>query len=97
MRGFSTTLAVLVVLTSLAALPMASGGSFGDCSGDIIQLGLGDATPYGTVYHVIVGDTPLDAWSYIEINEEAGLQRGGLGWGNNDNCQESENPDFMWY
>lgn len=76
MRGFPTKLAVLVVLTSLAIAALAAGDE-GDCRGELTTIGLGDATPYATVYYVKTGDLPSDGWVYLESNEAAGLQRGG--------------------
>lgn len=66
-------------------------GAHGDCSHkEIIDL--------GAAYLIIVGDTVLDSWGYFETNGEPGVQRGGIAWhGNDDPCQESENPDIIWW
>lgn len=89
--------AIAVALVTLSPVAAAcfmgdDHGDHGDCSGDIISIG-------GLVYYVITGNTPLDAWGYFETNGQTGLQRGGCPfWAVAiDPCQESENPDLMWY
>lgn len=89
--------AMAVALLALAPVVAAcfagdDDGSYGDCSGDVIEFA-------GLVYYVITGDTPDEAWGYLETNGEPGLQRGGCGihYGNPDVCQESDNPDLRWY
>ena len=84
-------IAASFVLNPVAADHNGQPGAHGNCSGDIIDIG-------GVAYYVITGDTPIDAWGYLETNGEAGLQRGGIMvHGNPDDCQESENPDFGFY
>lgn len=101
MRASSTLLAVLLVPSSLAiAAPAAADRD--PCEGELITIGLGDATPYATFYYVITGDTPDEGWGYVETNDLAGLQRGPF---NNlpfpsdvgDPCFESDISDFNWY
>lgn len=98
--------AFAVALVSLAPIAAAcfaldSHGENGDCDGEIVTIGVGDATPMATIYYVVVGDTPDNAYGYIEVNGETGLQRGGCPpfWARwaYDPCQQSDNPDIMWY
>ena len=97
MRSFLVLLAAFFA----AAAPFAAG--YDVCDGDVIQVGLGDATPYGTVYYVIVGDTPDAGWGYLEDNGVAGLQRGGFSgyfpFSAADPCWPDHGawPDFNFY
>lgn len=76
MRSFPTFLVMLFVLTALVIAPPAAGDD-GDCHGDVITIGLGDATPFATTYYVVTGETPDQGYGYFESNGVSGLQRGG--------------------
>lgn len=94
-----TTGSVLLLVWALGFSSIAAADT-GYCEGQVIQIGLGDATPFATIYYVIVGDTPDQGWSYIESNEVAGLQRGGVDtWPSIDPCQTDDphGPDFVLY
>lgn len=91
----SGLLTTLLAISPLVAACFASAPSLddeGDCSGQLIDI-------VGLAYWVIVGDTPDDAWGYLETNGVPGLQRGGCYHGIWDTCQTTHpaGPDFLFY
>lgn len=100
MRSFATMLTALLTSALFVGPPVAAAAN--ECAGEIITFGLGDATPYATIYYVIVGPTPDNAYGYLESNGAPGLQRGYFNdapgiFNANDPCKESYDPDVMWY
>lgn len=96
MRVFPFAVTVLLMAPIAAACIHGYAGT-GDCSGTVIDVG-----GLGLVYWVIVGDTPDEAWGYLESNGVPGLQRGGCGpfWGwGADPCQTDHpaGPDLTIY